>query len=138
MFSYYFQRLYRAINTVSVQPAANSLVRKVRAKKFNILLRTTQVLLLSVVKPKAYEPAHEIMDGTYHIGDQRRLRRACASAQLRRSLRCSHTFSMEEDEGSDQKSDIYPDWMTAHSRMKKEFTEDRKYHNLMSWLIYCY
>ena len=29
--------------------------------------------------------------GTYHIGDQGRLRRACASAQSRQSLRCSHT-----------------------------------------------
>ena len=28
---------------------------------------------------------------TYHIGDQRRLRRACASAQSRQSLCCSHT-----------------------------------------------
>ena len=44
--------------------------------------------------------------GTYHIGDQRRLRRACASAQSHQSLRCSHTWSMEVDEGSDQKSDI--------------------------------
>ena len=33
--------------------------------------------------------------GTYHIGDQRRLRRACASAQSRQSLRWSHTQSME-------------------------------------------
>ena len=32
---------------------------------------------------------------TYHIGDQRRLMRACASAQSRQSLHCSHTWSME-------------------------------------------
>ena len=44
--------------------------------------------------------------GTYQIGDQRRPRRACASAQSRQSLRCSHTWSMEADEESDQKSDI--------------------------------
>ena len=44
--------------------------------------------------------------GSYHIGDQRRLRRACASAQSRQSLRCSHTWTMEIDEGSDQNSDI--------------------------------
>ena len=44
--------------------------------------------------------------GTYHIGDQRRLRRACASAQSRQSLRCSYTWSMELDEVSDQISDI--------------------------------
>ena len=44
--------------------------------------------------------------GTYHIGDQRRLRRACASAQSRQSLCCSHRWSMEVVEGSNQKSDI--------------------------------
>ena len=43
--------------------------------------------------------------GTYDIGDQRRLRRACASAQSRQSLRCSHAWSMEVDEESDQTSD---------------------------------
>ena len=41
--------------------------------------------------------------GTYHIGDQQRLRRACTSAQSHQSLRCSHTWSMEVDEVSDQK-----------------------------------
>ena len=44
--------------------------------------------------------------GTYIIGDQRRLRRACAYAQSRQSLRCSHTQSMIVDEGSYLKSDI--------------------------------
>ena len=39
---------------------------------------------------------------TYHIGNQRRLRGACASAQSRQSLRCFHTWSMEVDEGSNQ------------------------------------
>ena len=41
-----------------------------------------------------------------------------------------------KDEGSDQKSDILPHWMAAHARLKNEFTEDEKYHNLMRWLIY--
>ena len=44
--------------------------------------------------------------GTYHIGDQRWLRRACAYAQSRQSLRCSHTWSIEVDKGSIQKADI--------------------------------
>ena len=44
--------------------------------------------------------------GTYRTGDQRMLRRACASAQSGQSLRCSHTWSMEKDEGSDEKSDF--------------------------------
>ena len=43
---------------------------------------------------------------TYHIVDQRRLRRACASTHYCQSLRCLHTWSMEVDEGSDQTSDI--------------------------------
>ena len=44
--------------------------------------------------------------GIYNIGDQRWLRRACASAQSRQSRRFSHTWSREVDEGSDQKSDM--------------------------------
>ena len=39
--------------------------------------------------------------GTHHIGYQRRLRRAWAPAQSRQCLRCSYTWSMEVDEGSD-------------------------------------
>ena len=42
---------------------------------------------------------------------------------------------MEVDEGFDQKSNIYPHWMAGHARLKNEFTEDEKYHNLMTWLI---
>ena len=43
---------------------------------------------------------------------------------------------MEVDEGSDQKSKIYPHWMAAHAHLKNEFMEDEKCHNLMSWLKY--
>ena len=50
--------------------------------------------------------------GTNHIGDQRRLRRACASAQSRQSLRCSHTWSMEVDEGPTKKQTFSPtEWL---------------------------
>ena len=42
---------------------------------------------------------------------------------------------MEVDEGTNQKSDIYPHWMAVHARLKNEFTEDKKYHNLVRWLI---
>ena len=58
--------------------------------------------------------------GTYHIGEQWRLRPACASAQSLQSLRCSHTKSLEVDERSDQISDISPHWMVAHARLKNE------------------
>ena len=36
---------------------------------------------------------------------------------------------MGVDEGSDQKSDVKPQWMAAHERLKNEFV-----HKLMSWL----
>ena len=41
-----------------------------------------------------------------------------------------------EDEWSDQKSH----WMVARAPLKNEFTEDEKYHNLMTWLnqVLCY
>ena len=54
------------------------------------------------------------------------------SVQAHLSLRCSHTWSMEVDEGSDQKSD----WMAAQARLKNELTEDEMCHNLVSWLKY--
>ena len=41
---------------------------------------------------------------------------------------------MEVDEEFDQTSDIYPHWMAAQVRLKNEFTEDEKKHNLMRWL----
>ena len=68
--------------------------------------------------------------GTYHIGDQRRLRRACASAQSRQSLRCSHSWSMEVDEESEKKiRHLVPLDSCACAF-------DEKCHNLMSWLNY--
>ena len=47
-----------------------------------------------------------------------------------------HTYSIEADEESDLKSDIYPHWMAVHACLKEEFREDEKYHNLMTWLIW--
>ena len=73
---------------------------------------------------------------TYHIGDQRRLRQDCVFAQTWQSLRCLHTWSMEEDEGSGQKSGIQPHRMAAHACLKNEFMETKKCHNLMRWLRY--
>ena len=35
-----------------------------------------------------------------------------------------------------QKIRYLPHWMTAHARLKNEFMEDEKCHNLMRWLIY--
>ena len=51
-----------------------------------------------ILELSSNEPAHEIMV-LYCIGDQWRLRQACASAQSRQSLRCSHTWTMEVKKG---------------------------------------
>ena len=45
--------------------------------------------------------------GTGHTGEQQRIRRACAYAQSRQSLRCSHTQSMDAAEDSDKNVDLY-------------------------------
>ena len=63
-------------------------------------------------------------------GDQNQLRiHAVSPAPL-----LSYTWSMEIEEGSEEKSDIQPHWMAVLARLKNEFTEDEKYHNLMPWL----
>ena len=77
------------------------------------------------------EPAHEIMvlitqatsEGSGESAHVRSLARAVA---------CSHTRRMEVDKWSDQKSDIQPHGMAAHTCLKNEFTEDEKCHNLMA------
>ena len=51
-----------------------------------------------ILELSSNEPAHEIMV-LYCIGDQWRLRRACAFAQSRQSLRCLHTWTMEVKKG---------------------------------------
>ena len=44
--------------------------------------------------------------GIYRIGEQLRFRRGCAYAQTRQSIRCSHTQTIDVDEGSDQNLDL--------------------------------
>ena len=60
---------------------------------------------------ETYEPAHEII------------------VLITLSLCCSHTWSMEIDEVSDQKLDIWSHWMAVHARSMNEFMEDEKCHN---------
>ena len=46
--------------------------------------------------------------GTYRICEQRRFRRACASAQSRQNLRCSLIQAVSQEEPSDRKPDPWP------------------------------
>ena len=46
--------------------------------------------------------------GTYRLCEQRRFRRACASAQSRQNLRCSLIQAVNQEEHSDRKPDPWP------------------------------
>ena len=64
--------------------------------------------------------------GTYRLCEQRRLRRACASAQSRQNLRCSLIQAMNQEETSDRKPDPWPLWMAGHAQLKFVMTECSK------------
>ena len=61
--------------------------------------------------------------GTYRLGEPRRLRRACASAQSRQNLRCSLIQAVSQEEPSDRKPDPWPLWMAGHAQLKFGITE---------------
>ena len=56
--------------------------------------------------------------GTYCLCEQRRFRRACASAQSRQNLRCSLIQAVSQEEPSDRKPDLWPLWMAGHAQLK--------------------
>ena len=54
--------------------------------------------------------------GTFHLGEQRKIRRACASAQSRQNLRCPHNLHTELKEASDKEQHLSPCWVTERGR----------------------
>ena len=64
--------------------------------------------------------------GTYRLCEQRRFRRACASAQFRQNLRCSLIQAVSQEEPSDRKPDPWPLWMAGHAQLKFVMTECSK------------
>ena len=64
--------------------------------------------------------------GTYSLCEQRRFRRACASAQSRQNLRCSLIQAVNQEEPSDRKPDPWPLWMAGHAQLKFVMTECSK------------
>ena len=64
--------------------------------------------------------------GTYSLCEQRRFRRACASAQSRQNLRCSLIQAVKQEEPSDRKPDPWPLWMAGHAQWKFVMTECSK------------
>ena len=64
--------------------------------------------------------------GTYRLCEQRRFRRACASAQSRQNLRYSLIQAVSQEEHSDRKPDPWPLWMSGHAQLKFVMTECSK------------
>ena len=64
--------------------------------------------------------------GTYCLCEQRRFRRACASAQSRQNLRYSLIQAVNQEEPSDRKPDPWPLWMAGHAQLKFVITECSK------------
>ena len=75
--------------------------------------------------------------GTYHLCEQRRFRRACASSQSRQNLRCSLIQALSQEEPSDRKPDAWPLWMAGHAQLKFVMTECSKTQIRLTELIWC-
>ena len=75
--------------------------------------------------------------GTYRLCEQRRFRRACASAQSRQNLRCSLIHAVSQEEPSDRKPDPWPLWMTGHAQLKFVMTECSKTQIRLTGLKLC-
>ena len=74
--------------------------------------------------------------GTYRLCEQRRFRRACASAQSHQNLRCSLIQVVSLEEPSDRKPDPWPFRMAGHAQLKFVMTECSKTQILLTRLIY--
>ena len=64
--------------------------------------------------------------GSYRLCEQRRFRRACASAQSRQNLRCLLIQAVSQEEPWDRKPDPWPSWMAGHAQLKFVMTECSK------------
>ena len=64
--------------------------------------------------------------GTYRLCEQRRFRRACASAQSRQNLRCSLIQAVSQEEPSDREPDPWLLRMAGHAQLKFVMTECSK------------
>ena len=73
--------------------------------------------------------------GTYRLCEQRRFRRACASAQSRQNLRCSLIQAVSQEEPSDRKPDPWPLWMAGHAQLRFVMTEYSKTQIRLTGLI---
>ena len=64
--------------------------------------------------------------GSYRLCEQRRFRRACASARSRQNLRCSLIQAVNQEEPLDRNPDPWPLWMAGHAQLQFVMTECSK------------
>ena len=74
--------------------------------------------------------------GTYRLCEQRRFRRACASAQSRQNLRCSLIQAVSQEESSDRKPDPWPLWMAGHAQLNLSWRNARRHK--FAWRVSFY
>ena len=74
--------------------------------------------------------------GTSSLCEQRRFRRACASAQSYQNLRCLLIQAVSQEEPSDRKPDPWPLWMAGHAQLKFVMTECSKTQIRLTGLIW--
>ena len=96
---------------------------------------TTNIFMLLSYYILSYGPGSSEF-GTYRLCEQRRFRRACASAQSRQNLRCSLIQALSREESSDRKPDPWPLWMTGHAQLKFVMTECSKTQIHLTRLIF--
>ena len=89
-------------------------------------LRGTRVMthVLKKCEEKNWAASSEF--GIYRLCEQRRFRRACASAQSRQNLRCSLIQAVSQEEPPDRKPDPCPFWIAGHAQLKFVMTECSK------------
>ena len=94
-----------------------------RGENFNKLLASAGWDWSSLYGPRQANLVLIAYASSEGSGEQRRFRRACASAQSRQNLRCSLIQAVSQEEPSDRKPDPWHLWMAGHAQLKFVMTE---------------
>ena len=101
-------------------------------------IKTKYIFLWSLILVSKWTASRDF--GTYHLCEQRRFRRACASTQSRQNLRFSLIQAVSQEEPSDRKPDPWPLWMSGRAQLKFVMTECSKtqiYSTELKWQEHC-
>ena len=112
------------------------LVNEIKLIVLNQLSRRLVINWLCHVLIETYIWTTSSEFGTYSLCEQRKFRRACASAQSRQNLRCSLIQAVSQEEHSDRKPDPWPLWMAGHALLKFVMMECSKTQIRLAGLIW--